>query len=98
MKKIKGFIVSCRTGCSCCSSENHYRGPFKTRETAEAKIIEFRAIPILASQYARRGNYSVEEAEIEVLPDGRVIVGGGAVFPGFAEDTGEEEMEGLVCY
>jgi len=91
--KSVGYVISCRTGCSCCSSENHDRGPFKMKETADKKIEEYRDGPLLASQYARRGRYSVREVEIETLPDGRIIVGGTLVLKGFAEDTGEEVME-----
>jgi len=55
----KIFFVYCSTGCSCCSNENHYRGPFSTREIAQKRAEFYRKVPILASQYASRGSYEI---------------------------------------
>ena len=88
-EKIKVWIVHCRTGCTCCASENHYRGPFKTKEKAEEMAKSYHDLPLLASQFARRGLYRVGEWTAEVLPDGRLIVDD-TVILGFAEDTGDE--------
>lgn len=78
VKKV--FFMYCRTGCSCCSNENHYRGFYKTKEDAERRIGSFHAENStywpLASQYARRGRYSVEEDDAEILGDGRIILRG----------------------
>jgi hypothetical protein len=82
----KAFIIECRTGCSCCSGENHYRGPFKTREEAERKIANYKERRLLSSQYSERGNYSIEESDAEILPDGRIIIDD-FVCAGFAEDN-----------
>lgn len=76
--KIKVYVIGARTGCTCCSDQNHYRGLFKTREEAEKRKSYYLAKDSkywpLASQYAPRGRYSVSEFEVEVLPDGRFIV------------------------
>ena len=75
---MKAYMIECRTGCTCCSNENHYRGFYKTEESAKQRIAyylspESKYWP-LASQYARRGNYNVEEVELEDLGDGRYIL------------------------
>jgi hypothetical protein len=91
---VKVFIVRCSTGCSCCSNENHKRGPFSTQAVAEGKVVEYRAIPVLASQYAERGVYHIESFDAEQLPDGRLIVED-SVFKGFADlNPGQEEVCG----
>jgi len=64
--------------CSCCSDENHYRGPFKSEEDANRRISYFKAPnskfwPV-ASQYSKRGNYSIKGFDVEWLPDGRAII------------------------
>lgn len=82
----KGYIVECSTGCTCCSNENHLRGPFSSREVAEAACVQYHNMAILASQYARNGNYYVREYDAESLPDGRIIVGS-IVFPQWKDDS-----------
>lgn len=75
---MKIFLIDCRTGCSCCSDENHWRGPYRTKEDAERRVKSFLAIDSkfwpLASQYADHGRYSIREFEAEELPDGRIIM------------------------
>jgi len=82
---MKLILIECRTGCTCCSSDNHYRGPYKTVDDAKRRIASFLAPDSkfwpVASQYAHRGNYSVQEVEAEQLPDGRIIVGESRVYP-----------------
>jgi len=78
MKTIEAYMIECRTGCSCCSDENHYRGFYKTEEEAN-KRIQYYYSPSskfwpLASQYAARGRYSVEKISIEEIGDGRFIL------------------------
>lgn len=90
METTKGFVVHCRTGCTCCQSENHYRGPFKTRAFAKTRANGYHRDRVLASQFARNGRYSIQEVDIETLEGGRIIVDGRFVLDGFAEDTGEE--------
>ena len=87
---MKGFMIYARTGCTCCSGENHYRGPYRTKEEAEARKRHFQEIALLASQYARRGAYDIMEEEFEELPDGRLIEGR-TVYAGFFKigDNGE---------
>jgi len=75
---MKAYMIECRTGCTCCSNENHYRGFFRAIKDAERRIKyylspESKFWP-LASQYASRGRYSVEEVELEDLGDGRHIL------------------------
>lgn len=70
------YVIECRTGCSCCSYDNHYRGPYKTKEDAENRIKYFMSgdyYPV-ASQYAKRGRYSIEEVTIEEISGGRFII------------------------
>jgi hypothetical protein len=38
---MKLFAIECRTGCTCCSCDNHYRGPYKTSEDAQRRINYF---------------------------------------------------------
>ena len=81
MKKFKVWFISASTGCTCCSSENHYRGPYKTKEDAERRINYYRTSDQktgywpLASQFSRRGNYSVYEIYCEPISDDRFIIG-----------------------
>jgi hypothetical protein len=82
---MRVVLIECRTGCTCCSYENHYRGPYCSTEDAKRRIESFlskdsKFFP-LASQYARQGNYSVREFDYEQLPDGRIILAGERVFP-----------------
>lgn len=90
--ELKGYVIHCTTGCTCCSSENHFRGPFSTREIAEAKADVYHKEKVLASQYARNGRYRIEEFEAEVLPDGRVIVDN-TVFEGWADEGYGDRIE-----
>lgn len=74
----KAYAIECRTGCSCCSGDNHYRGPYKTKEDAERRIKFFKTpdsgyCPV-ASQFARRGSYCVEEITIEDIGGNRSIL------------------------
>lgn len=92
----KAYVVYCSTGCTCCSSDNHYRGPFSSREVAERKCQEYHESKTLASQYARNGRYSIEEHDAEILPDGRVIVDD-TVFEGWA-DEGYDYIESKWDY
>jgi len=94
MKKIEYFLIYCSTGCTCCNDENHYRGPFSTKEIADARVPQYREQRVLASQYSSRGNYSVEGPyQGEQLEDGRII-GGDSVYQGFVDTQtpgGDEE-------
>jgi hypothetical protein len=73
----KAWVIECRTGCSCCAEENHYRGYYATEADAKRQKARWlRGIDYpLASQYARYGSYNIEEREVEILPDGRCIDG-----------------------
>jgi hypothetical protein len=78
MKTIEAYMIYCGTGCTCCSSENHYRGFYKTEEEANRRIQYFYSPTSkfwpLASQYATRGRYSVEKVTTEEIGDGRFIL------------------------
>jgi hypothetical protein len=81
LNKIDIFLVHCATGCSCCSGrDNHYRGPFETKEAAIRRA-EFFMDPNannnpVGSQYAEKGQYTIYQFEAEVVPPGsRIIVG-----------------------
>jgi hypothetical protein len=86
-------MIHCSTGCTCCSNENHYCGPFSTSEIAEDYVKQFHDGKKLASQYAANGHYYIEEHEAEALADGRVIIGC-RIFPDWADDHGWEEVDG----
>lgn len=79
------YMISCRTGCTCCSSENHIRGPFSSMVVAEQAIVQYKKLPLLASQYARTGMYRIEAASYEQLPDGRLIINDDRVSKGFVD-------------
>ena len=89
IEKCKVFLIYAGTGCSCCNYENHYRGPYRTREEAEKRVEEFREMLLLASQFARQGHYSIEEYDAEILPDKRIIVDS-HVLDGFYDETNED--------
>ena len=76
--KFRAFLIYAGTGCSCCNDQNHYRGPYRTKDDAERRMTYYLAPDSkywpLASQFAKRGCYCVEEIEVEQLPDGRVII------------------------
>ncbi len=85
MKQI--FVIECRTGCSCCSNENHFRGPYETNEDATKRINFYKTStgdkqfwPV-CSQFSRRGSYNIHTVSVEELPDGRVILNGSHVQP-----------------
>jgi hypothetical protein len=81
------YLIECRTGCTCCADENHYRGPFSTREIAQKAVEAYEQIPLLASQFAARGRYTIEEAGFEKLPDGRMIINGDRIWTeGFQDE------------
>jgi hypothetical protein len=72
------FLIYCGTGCTCCNYENHRRGPYKSREDAKRRIGYYKHKDSefwpVASQYSRRGQYTIEEYEVEYLSDNRYIV------------------------
>lgn len=75
---MKAYIIECRTGCTCCSDDNHYRGPYKTHEDAQKRIDYFnhpnsKYWPI-SSQYSKRGNYFIHEYDVELISDNRAII------------------------
>jgi len=78
MEHSKIYIISARTGCSCCSDENHYRGPYRSKQDAERRIASYKSPDSkywpLSSQYSSRGNYSIFDVDLEMLPDGRCIL------------------------
>lgn len=81
MESVESFtiwLIECRTGCTCCSDENHYRGPYRSREDAQRRIDSFlrpdsKFWPV-ASQYARRGRYEISHESVEPISGGRFIV------------------------
>lgn len=79
------YFIYASTGCSCCNHEDHYRGPWKSREAAQTIVPRYQASRLLASQYARNGRYTIEERQAELLPDGRLIVDD-RVIPSVLED------------
>lgn len=76
---MKLVFIEARTGCTCCSDDNHYRGPYRDKESAERRIAYYKAPDSkywpLASQFSKRGNYSITEVEAEEIPGDRIIIG-----------------------
>jgi hypothetical protein len=92
--EVKLFLIYCSTGCTCCSGENHYRGPFSTKEIADARVATYRELRVLASQYSARGNYTIYEHDGEQMTDGRIICGNN-VYDKFVDDCtpgGDDEV------
>lgn len=89
---VKAYTIHCGTGCSCCSDDNHYCGPYSTREVANRWKQDFHNRKKLASQYAENGRYTIEEHDAEILPDGRVIIDS-RIFGAWADESGWVEIE-----
>ncbi len=71
---VKYWTISCHTGCTCCNSDDHERGPYSSREAAEKRLAFFKEHPLLGSQFAPDGIYRISGPwEGEQLPDGRII-------------------------
>ncbi len=67
--KTRMYRIECRTGCSCCSNENHYRGFYIDKRAAEFRVMRFHETKLLSSQYALSGKYRVQEVEAEIRGD-----------------------------
>lgn len=95
------WLIKCRTGCTCCSGENHFRGPYRDKESAERRRDSFLAKDSkfwpVASQYARRGSYSIACYQAEPITKGRFIlddlVVGDIRFVEVAEDGSVDDNE-----
>jgi hypothetical protein len=71
---VQYWTISCETGCTCCNSDNHKRGPYSSREAAETRLAFFKEHPLLGSIYAPNGIYTISGPwKGEQLPDGRII-------------------------
>lgn len=68
------WLIEARTGCSCCSFENFYSGPFLTEEDAKEQIAFYSSTKRLASQFSKTGVYRLEKHEAEQISGGRFIV------------------------
>lgn len=86
---MKAYFIHCSTGCTCCSYENHIRGPVSSLEAAKKAVKTYHEISLLSSQYARTGVYEISEHEAEQLPDGRIIAQN-FVFDGFNDEYPDE--------
>lgn len=76
-EKVTLHFIEARTGCSCCSYDNFYMGPFMQASEAD-ELIEKWSKGIdnpLCSQFSKYGNYHRISMEGEALGDGRYIVG-----------------------
>lgn len=91
MIRTTAYLVECRTGCSCCAEENHWRGPFSSQDAADKAVESFKAMPLLASQFSRTGVYSIRPATCEILDDGRMIIDGDRVCATFVDDVAETD-------
>ena len=50
------WVIYCRTGCTCCSEDNHYRGMYPDEDSALRRKRRFETgpeSPPVASQFAR---------------------------------------------
>ena len=78
MQSFTAYIIECSTGCSCCSNENHSRGPYRTKADAKRRKNYYlspdsKFCPI-ASQIAPSGQYVIKEISIETITNNRYIV------------------------
>jgi hypothetical protein len=87
------FFIECRTGCSCCANENHYRGPFSTLEIAKERVETYHRFRILASQYASTGNYKIEEAKAHITSEGIIICSDGTWYACFRDNVTIDDDE-----
>lgn len=83
---ITAYMIHARTGCTCCSYDNHFSGPFSSKDVAETIKNKFHNAKKLASQYAPNGLYSIYDCQAELLPDGRIIIES-RIFQGWADDN-----------
>lgn len=75
MNTEKLYYIECRTGCTCCRCENHLRGMFITKESAERRVELFKKMPLLSSQYSSTGVYTIVDVDIKAtLEDGTILV------------------------
>lgn len=79
------YFIHATTGCSCCSaSEDHYRGPYRSRSDAERRVAYYLSKDSkfwpTASQYYNRGLYYIIESTHESISGDRVIIGNSHVF------------------
>ena len=99
------FVIHCSTGCTCCSSENHYRGFYASQADAQRRVDSFRSLDSkfwpVASQFAPHGCYTISEGTIEIVGDGRAIWGSRVVkFTGCVqvEENGyADENDEFLC-
>jgi len=66
---MDAFFIECRTGCTCCASNNKIFGPFLTLELAKEKAESLRNQSFLSSQYAPNGIYNIHLLEMEEFQD-----------------------------
>jgi hypothetical protein len=85
-------FIYASTGCTCCSSENFYEGPYDDKAKAQAIADEWSAghNNPLCSQYSKTGNYKVITRNAEIIPDGsgRFIIDD-TVLNGFGRYSGD---------
>lgn len=77
-EKTNLHFIKGSTGCSCCSNENFSQGPYINLGDAEAQVKQWLEGPApapVSSQYASRGNYSIETHEAERISNNRFIIG-----------------------
>lgn len=91
----KMFFVEARTGCTCCSDNNSYHGPYLTEEIAKSTAQTMYNSKYICSQYSPNGDYSLLSQDCEELPDGRIIVGRYVIGEGEGGYLGESN--GLFC-
>lgn len=79
----KAFLIEACTGCTCCSTENHFRGPYKSIGDAQRRISYYNSPNSdfwpLASQFAERGRYGVREIKVERIDGNRLILEGNRI-------------------
>ncbi len=92
--KIQAYFIHGSTGCTCCSNLNFARGfHFKAAEVQDIIATHIRQRTV-ASQFARNGLYRPYQVELELLPDGRVILGD-SVLPSLSMDLSGEGADAM---
>ncbi len=70
--KGKMYIAEMTTGCTCCSGDNFFQGPYLSKEAAESVMASHAKNKTLRSQFADNGNQYLREVNYEIA--GRWII------------------------
>lgn len=87
------YIVKVSTGCTCCSNENFMDGPYRRKDSAEARGTFHKIHRTLSSQYAEDGHQNVIEIPYEIAGDWIILDERYATKGPFLDDAPNERWE-----